>query len=164
MKQQATIHSILQTQVDDLSMVDDGSVVSFGSSANCTKKKSPLKKAKVADVGTAITAAAKSYEKIAASFSQRQNSQVPSGQDDNDDWLFAKRVFNKLKAIPEGRENELLKNRIDAELVWMAYGSSEINATWQQNVMYPPPPPPPQAHTSQYHAAQNTQASYMCFK
>lgn len=42
----------------------------------------------------------------------------------DDDWLFARRVYNKLKLIPDGRDKEMLKNKLDADLVLIAYADS----------------------------------------
>ena len=40
---------------------------------------------------------------------------------ENDDWQFVKRVYNKLHGIPDSRETEMLKDRIDTDLINPTY-------------------------------------------
>jgi len=103
---------------------DTQSVVSSDDKVEPRSKKAKVKNNE--EVFGAISSAVKSFNKFAVEVSGRLNETTSTSKcapvDDDDDWLFARRVYNKLRAIPDGREKELLKCRIDSELINMIYG------------------------------------------
>ena len=78
------------------------------------------KKRKQSDFSTVLTGAVESIDKLSCSILASQKSEKPDFTMD-DDWLFARRVFLKLKNIPCGQEKERFKYRMEGELLNLAY-------------------------------------------
>lgn len=68
-----------------------------------------------------LKGAVKSIDKLTSSVNTASKDDISEVQDD-DDWLFARRIYLKLKAIPNSRDKELFKLKMDTDLLTMMYG------------------------------------------
>jgi hypothetical protein len=53
---------------------------------------------------------------------QNNNAKEP----DNDDWLFCKRLYNKLLNVPNGPDKDNFKFMTEAEVLRLSYGKSQL--------------------------------------
>jgi hypothetical protein len=53
---------------------------------------------------------------------QNNNAKEP----DNDDWLFCKRLYNKLLNVPDGPDKDYFKLMTEAEVLRLSYGKSQL--------------------------------------
>lgn len=123
-------------------MADDTSFASIQSTSMDIKPDCiPKKRSKIKpDMETAISDTAISFDNSAAAFTQHADAQSAAPYlDENDDWLFVRLLYNKLRAIPNGVQKEMFKNRIDNELIWLTYGSRVQHQPRQQLPQHPPP-------------------------
>lgn len=73
------------------------------------------------DVNTVLVAAAESIGKLSNSFMDSQMKK-DKADDLDGDWLFLKAMYVELKAVPIGRERDLLKMKIHTEIMNAKYG------------------------------------------
>ena len=72
-----------------------------------------------------LSGTAQSIEKLmSVVISSKTNDMGSKNEPDDDDWLFCKRMYNKLRAIPDSQQKEWFKLNMDSELIKMTYGST----------------------------------------
>jgi len=111
-----------ESDVESFSTADTSHI--SGSSARIKKKTVD------SDVTNVLTGAARSLNKLVSGVTtQRQRAEPASNSEtQNDDWYFAMRMYHKLRGIPDSRDKEMFKVRMDTELINMAYGSPAVHS------------------------------------
>lgn len=74
-----------------------------------------------------LSEAAGSIDKLVAAVGQRKTEgrfTEARAEPDDDDWLFCKRLYKKLKNVQEGSMKDYLKHNIDSDVLRMIYNQS----------------------------------------
>ena len=110
---------VFQEDFTTFSHEQDSSGVSEASSNKQCKKR--YKK----NVSHILSGAAKSMEKLAHVISVQTSRAETSAEADSDDWLFCKRMYLKLNKLPDNRQKDMFKVKMESELIGMTYGCSQ---------------------------------------
>jgi len=94
---------------------------SGGDVSEARRYKKHKKMDKDSEVSHILTGAAKSMEKLVQVVADRTGIAEPS----NDDWLFCKRMYLKLNKLPDNRQKDMFKVKMESELIGMTYGCSQ---------------------------------------
>jgi hypothetical protein len=111
---------------------DDNRSLSFGSQHGDDSEDSgvkvcnkPSKKPeKLRDLTRSLSEAADSIGKF-ANRKEDESSASKANESEDDDWLFCKRLYIKLRKLPDELFKEQFKLRTDSEIVRMVYGKAE---------------------------------------
>jgi hypothetical protein len=102
-----------------------------GSSSATSRKTNKARAASDLDLTNILTGAVRSVDKLSESVVSKQSRD----HDDNDeDWLFARAVYLKLKAMPPSRDKEMFKLRVQSDLFSLSFGSTVMQ---NQTASYP---------------------------
>jgi hypothetical protein len=81
------------------------------------------------DVTSILSDAAESIGKLVSAVADRkadESSIAKAHEPDDDDWLFCKRLYIKLRKLPDGPFKEFFKVNTESEAVRMVYGQSAM--------------------------------------
>lgn len=126
--------------MDSYTSLEDNAVL------ESTKSGKKRKKSTESDFDSVFADAVQSIGKLSSSLA---NSKTSEKVDEfNEDWLFAKTIYIKMKDVPAGREKDLCRMRINAEVMNLLYGVQNTQTTNSVNVkaaqpnLIPNPMPP----------------------
>ena len=74
-------------------------------------------------MSTILSGAAESMEKLVQVVSHKSTAQTAVEPQD-DDWLFCKRLYIKLRNLPDSQQKEMFKLNSESELIRMTYGGA----------------------------------------
>jgi hypothetical protein len=99
------------------------------------------------DVTSMLCGTANSIQNLVSAVTSRKadSDRNDSKEPENDDWLFCKRLYNKLRNLPEGAPKEYYKLTAETEILKLTFGGPAFQCA--------PQPTPPMA--------RNFQAQYM---
>jgi hypothetical protein len=90
------------------------------------------KRAADSEVSNILSDAARSIEQLVSIVTARKSENSGSAvarEPEDDDWWFCKRVYHKLRNMPDGHEKEYFKYNMDTELFRMTYGQNPRSTT-----------------------------------
>jgi len=75
------------------------------------------------NVSHILSGAAKSMEKLVKVITDQ--TAIAETSAESDDWLFCKRMYLKLNKLPDNRQKDMFKVKMESELIGMTYGCSQ---------------------------------------
>jgi len=93
--------------------------------SDASSNKKCKKTCKDNSVSSILTGAAKSMEKLVQVITDRTSVAETNAEADSDDWLFCKRMYLKLNKLPDNRQKDMFKVKMESELIGMTYGCSQ---------------------------------------
>lgn len=92
------------------------------STSECSTKKKCAKRVKDDGVSNILSGAAESMEKLVQAVTNRKTTTDTATEPSDDDWLFCKRLYLKLKSLPDSHQKEMFKLNCESQLIRMTYG------------------------------------------
>jgi len=94
-------------------------------------EKKHIKRCRESEISSILAGTADSFQQL-VSHTVSSNKQTPTTAAepaDDDDWLFCKRMYYKIRTIPEGHQKEYFKHNLEAEVLRMTY--SAVTASYE---------------------------------
>jgi hypothetical protein len=80
-----------------------------------------------------LSGTANSIQKLVSAVTSRKadSDRNDNNEPDNDDWLFCKRLYIKLRNLPEGAAKEYYKLTAETEILKLTFGSPSFQCALQ---------------------------------
>lgn len=118
------------SQLDTSNTVSDNTVSETKPDEKKCGKPGKMKRKSLSPMGMTevLSGAAESIDKLVSAVTSRKSNEGTNTshimEPNNDDWLFCKRLYNKLINVQNGPQKEYFKLNVDTEVLKMTFGSS----------------------------------------
>jgi hypothetical protein len=118
------------SQLDTSNTVSDNTVSDTKPYDKKCGKPGKMKRKSLSPIGMTevLSGAAESIDKLVSAVTSRKTTEGTNTghfmEPNNDDWLFCKRLYNKLINVQDGPQKEYFKLNVDTEVLKMTFGCS----------------------------------------